>query len=1078
MTIKEKETVSYVPETPKKPSKNTISYYFSKIKDKNEVQSIPETPNIKKTSKIVSSNKPQEENGTPNIFKKATIHVEQSPTALGKRKVSDNIIEIDSDTSPSSNIKSSSSNFFANDIRRRFEFKPKIASLNDKKHYFKPLNTLRPKSLNSFNLKSNPFNMYKSTVEPIVKKNTSPLPLPRKSSLISLDSDSDSHISHHFKKTNTSTGSSIFNRTVAESPKKDSSSSSSTNNYQPNTNSHSTSNVQAPEPEIFIFKRNKIPRIDDDSDEETKPKKMVIENKENTRINAYVLILTDMFPHKSKDEIIKAFLKSKFNLKKASEILKGASSGTSANGSSHDKKRINRSTKSSKKRLIIESDEEEEEGVESSLDESDSSDMEYKGRSKRRRLYSNTISKSSDSEEEDDTLTFFNTASSQDIQDIISICSPEQAEIIISHRPYRSISALKRTLNKEKGVSGKLVEHYEEVMNGYNAADSIIESCEKISKELTELFNHWGVDKEGNLLPNVSEPRNGYLTHQPTIINKSMTLKNYQLVGVSWLTYMYLHGFSGILADEMGLGKTAQVISFLGNIFSNHEVKGPFLIIVPSSTKDNWLREFEKWCPELEVRAYYGSQFERAELRHELRETKGSYNIILTTYQIAASQKEDRAFLKHMNFKIMILDEGHMMKNMTSLRYKHLMSINSDCRFLLTGTPIQNTLQELISLLTFIMPKLFITDEVSLRKIFEVKTGTAAFLSTERVNKAKQIMDPFVLRRKKDEVLKELPKKYEKIIYCDATEYQRKLYQQTLEVSRSNFNNTMEDGDNTETKQINNVLMELRKISDHPLLIRSLYTDDKLKPMSRDITNEEQFCESEPKYVFEDMQFLSDFELHTYCVNYKYLNKYKLKQEDWMNAGKVQKLKEILAECKARNDKILLFSQFTRMLDILETVLDSLNYKYLRLDGQTPVTERQERIDDFNNSPDIFVFLLSTKAGGFGINLTAANVVIIYDLDFNPHNDKQAEDRAHRVGQTRDVTVMKLVTKDTIEESILNISTMKLKLDKKISSLDKNDMDTTETSNATETSSNEDSESNQKIEKSLYHIIRNQLTTN
>jgi len=226
------------------------------------------------------------------------------------------------------------------------------------------------------------------------------------------------------------------------------------------------------------------------------------------------------------------------------------------------------------------------------------------------------------------------------------------------------------------------------------------------------------------------------------------------------------------------------------------------------------------------------------------------------------------------------------------------------------------------------------------------------------------------------------------------------------------------------------------------------------------------------------MQFLSDFELHTYCVNYKYLNKYKLKQEDWMNAGKVQKLKEILAECKARNDKILLFSQFTRMLDILETVLDSLNYKYLRLDGQTPVTERQERIDDFNNSPDIFVFLLSTKAGGFGINLTAANVVIIYDLDFNPHNDKQAEDRAHRVGQTRDVTVMKLVTKDTIEESILNISTMKLKLDKKISSLDKNDMDTTETSNATETSSNEDSESNQKIEKSLYHIIRNQLTTN
>ncbi|ORX75474.1 hypothetical protein BCR32DRAFT_210263 [Anaeromyces robustus] len=698
--------------------------------------------------------------------------------------------------------------------------------------------------------------------------------------------------------------------------------------------------------------------------------------------------------------------------------------------------------------------------------------MEYSRKSKRRR-YSNVISKSFDSEddEDDETLAFFNNATSQELQDIISICSAEQAEIIISHRPYRNITSLRRTLNKEKGVSGKFVEHYEEVINGYNAADSIIENCEKISKELTGLFNTWGVDRKGNLLPGVTKTGEGYLNKQPDIINNSMTLKNYQLLGVSWLTYMYVHGFSGILADEMGLGKTAQVISFLGNIYSNYNEKGPFLIIVPSSTKDNWLREFEKWCPELKVRAYYGSQFERAELRHELRETKESYNIILTTYQLASSQKEDRCFLKHINFKIMILDEGHMMKNMTSLRYKHLMAIRSECRFLLTGTPIQNTLQELISLLTFIMPKLFVTDEVSLRKIFGVKTGTAAFLSTERVSKARQIMDPFVLRRRKDEVLRELPKKFEKVVYCEATDYQRKLYQQVIETTRSKLNNNMNDKDNTENKQINNTLMELRKLADHPLLIRNLYTDEILKPMSRDITNEEQFCDSEPQYVFEDMQCLSDFELHTYCVNYKYINKYKLKPQDWMNSGKVVKLKEILAECKARNDKVLLFSQFTRMLDILETVLDTLNYSYLRLDGQTPVVERQERIDDYNNSPDIFVFLLSTKAGGFGINLTSANVVIIYDLDFNPHNDKQAEDRAHRVGQTRDVTVMKLITKDTIEENILNMSTMKLKLDKKISSEDnKDDMDISENdSTNTEIESNEDSD--EKTNKSKYFLI-------
>jgi SWI/SNF-related matrix-associated actin-dependent regulator 1 of chromatin subfamily A len=1027
-----KEDGTLVSETPKKPNKNTISYYFNKMKDKNEVQSVQESPNMKKILKV---SKPIEENGTPNIFKKATIHIEQSPIQLEDKKSYSKLVDNDEDK----NTKSSSSSLLASDIRRRFEFKPRrppIASLNDKKHYFKPLNNsnIIP------NRQNNPFrnlNLFKmdSTNTKYNNQNT----LTRKSSITSLESSSDN-----------------------------SSIKSDLNINQSGNSINSINNS-----DILPVRKNKIPQIINDSDDEAKPKKMEIENKENTRINAYILILRDMFPKKSREEIIEAFSKSKFNLKKASEALKHNDSSDSSSEKGKSKKRT-------KKRIVIDSDEESMD----SFDESDESDMEYKRNSKRRK-YSNSMSKSSDSDDDiGDTLQFFNNATSQEMQDMISICSPEQAEIIISHRPYKTITSLKRILNKEKGISGKIVENYEEVINGYNAADSIIESCEKISQELTGLFNTWGVDKKGRLLPGITETGEGFLSQQPEIINSSMKLKNYQLLGVSWLSYMYLHRFSGILADEMGLGKTAQVISFLGNIYSNHNEAGPFLIIVPSSTKDNWLREFDKWCPKLVVKAYYGSQFERAELRHELRNTKGNYNIILTTYQIASNQKEDRAFLKHMNFKIMILDEGHMMKNMTSLRYKHLMTINSECRFLLTGTPIQNTLQELISLLTFIMPKLFITDEVSLRKIFEVKTGNAAFLSTSRVSKARRIMDPFVLRRKKDEVLKELPNKYEKVIYCEATDYQRKLYKQTLEISRSNFNNNTDDSVNAETKQINNVLMELRKISDHPLLIRNLYTDEKLKPMSRDITNEEQFCDSEPKYVFEDMQCLSDFELHTYCVNYKHINKYKLKPEDWMNSGKVQKLKEILAECKARNDKILLFSQFTKMLDILETVLDNLNYSYLRLDGQTPVTERQERIDNFNNSQDIFVFLLSTKAGGFGINLTSANVVIIYDLDFNPHNDKQAEDRAHRVGQTRDVTVMKLITKGTIEESILNMSIMKLKLDKKISSEDKNEQDINKSSSTPmETDSNEEedddeSESNNKIKKSIYHIIRSQLATN
>ncbi|KAJ3028772.1 hypothetical protein HDV00_010023, partial [Rhizophlyctis rosea] len=195
---------------------------------------------------------------------------------------------------------------------------------------------------------------------------------------------------------------------------------------------------------------------------------------------------------------------------------------------------------------------------------------------------------------------------------------------------------------------------------------------------------------------------------------------------------------------------------------------------------------------------------------------------------------------------------------------------------------------------------------------------------------------------------------------------------------------------------------------------------------------EVQYCDADPQLIFEDMQVMSDFELHLLCQQFpSSMKRHKLAEKHWMDAGKVKTLERLLKE-RAEGDRFLVFSQFVMMLDILESVMKTIGMKYMRMDGKTDVKDRQPLIDAFNESDDIPVFLLSTKAGGFGINLTSANVVVIYDLDFNPHNDAQAEDRAHRVGQTKEVNVIKLISDGTIEEHILRLAEAKLKLDAKM----------------------------------------------
>ncbi|KAH6590846.1 hypothetical protein BASA61_005093 [Batrachochytrium salamandrivorans] len=551
------------------------------------------------------------------------------------------------------------------------------------------------------------------------------------------------------------------------------------------------------------------------------------------------------------------------------------------------------------------------------------------------------------------------------------------------------------------------------------------------------------------------------LTKQPRLVSKHRQLKQYQIVGVSWLTMLYHKKLGGILADEMGLGKTAQVICFLAHLLSMGE-RGPHMIIVPSSTLDNWLREFHQWCPKLRVHPYTGTLTQRREYQEDIM-SDPKLNVIVTTYNMAAGTKEDRSFLRKLRIKSLILDEGHMVKNIESIRYKHLMAISAPFRLLLTGTPLQNNLLELLALLTFVMPRLFITDQKTLERIFLVKsvgTGDGLSLSRERIDRAKKIMTPFVLRRRKDQVLKDLPAKTHVLNMCDAVVSQRQLYQDILSLSKKSTDtdgssstsvstkglmpDMLTDGMNSlpisstpetaslATRQLTNILMDLRKVANHPLLVRSRYTDAKLRVMAKTIMQEPEHRLKNVDYIWEDMTVLTDFEIHQLCLKYRSLKPHKLDDSVLLEACKVIKLKSLLLEMRERGDKVLLFSQFVIMLDILEPVMQLIGIKFIRLDGSTPVALRQGLVDQFNTDSDLTVFLLSTKSGGVGINLTSANVVIMYDIDFNPHNDAQAEDRAHRVGQTREVTVHRLIMNDSIEQHILQCAEHKLLLDARL----------------------------------------------
>ncbi|CAF0836864.1 unnamed protein product [Adineta steineri] len=491
-------------------------------------------------------------------------------------------------------------------------------------------------------------------------------------------------------------------------------------------------------------------------------------------------------------------------------------------------------------------------------------------------------------------------------------------------------------------------------------------------------------DSNNNPLINILKKRLNLLTYTFLDENKynqtyfqhagltNVDVRSYQLHGIRWLIERYEAGHGAILSDEMGLGKTLQTIGFLLYVCKVKK-QTPCIVISPLSVLQNWTTELSKFASGLKVQIFTGAKDERNELAETIK--KSTFDILLTTYEYIL---KDTSFFQSINWKVLLIDEAHRIKNSQSCLHTTLKTLDVPCRILLTGTPIQNNLSELYSLLSFCAPNIFRP------KQHEDFVEYFRAINTDEDCKKTLIdlLKPFVLRRLKRDVLIDLPNKTELMIFHDLSKVQKDLYKAILTKNRSIFG-TSEAASRT---SLVNIMMQLRKAIGHPYLFPGI--------------------EPEP------------FEIGEHLVE---------------ASGKLHILDHLLTHLYKKKHKVLLFSQFTSVLDILQDYLTYREiYKYERLDGSVRSEERFLAINNFNVNDDTFIFLLSTKAGGVGLNLVAADTVIFYDSDFNPQNDLQAADRCHRIGQKRPVRIIRLVCQNSFEEVILRRAEVKLKLSKSI----------------------------------------------
>uniref|UniRef100_A0A672J5M7 Probable global transcription activator SNF2L2 n=1 Tax=Salarias fasciatus TaxID=181472 RepID=A0A672J5M7_SALFA len=475
------------------------------------------------------------------------------------------------------------------------------------------------------------------------------------------------------------------------------------------------------------------------------------------------------------------------------------------------------------------------------------------------------------------------------------------------------------------------------------------------------------------------------------------TLKHYQIQGLEWMVSLYNNNLNGILADEMGLGKTIQTIALITYLMEHKRLNGPYLIIVPLSTLSNWVYELDKWAPSIVKIAYKGTPALRRGLVPQLR--SGKFNVLLTTYEYII---KDKHILAKIRWKYMIVDEGHRMKNhhckLTQVLNTHYVAPR---RLLLTGTPLQNKLPELWALLNFLLPTIFkscSTFEQWFNAPFAM-TGERVDLNEEEtiliIRRLHKVLRPFLLRRLKKEVESQLPEKVEYVIKCDMSAIQKVLYRHMQKGILLTDGSEKDKKGKGGAKTLMNTIMQLKKICNHPYMFQHI---------------EESFAE-----------------------HLGYPNGIINGHELYRASGKFELLDRILPKLQATGHRVLLFCQMTTLMTIMEDYFSYRNFLYLRLDGTTKSEDRAALLKKFNEEgSQYFIFLLSTRAGGLGLNLQAADTVVIFDSDWNPHQDLQAQDRAHRIGQQNEVRVLRLCTVNSVEEKILAAAKYKLNVDQKV----------------------------------------------
>jgi chromodomain-helicase-DNA-binding protein 7 len=489
-------------------------------------------------------------------------------------------------------------------------------------------------------------------------------------------------------------------------------------------------------------------------------------------------------------------------------------------------------------------------------------------------------------------------------------------------------------------------------------------------------------------------------------------LRDYQVEGLNWLLRCWYTKTSSILADEMGLGKTVQVVSFLDHLFEVENIKGPFLIVVPLSTIEHWRRETEGWTF-MTACVYHDSAGGR-DMRDIIREYEWYYkgrsrrllkfHVIITTYDDLIRDYEE---LAEIPWRVVVVDEAHRLKGnnskladcLRSVVSKGLQAHGYQHRILMTGTPLQNNTAELWSLLNFIEPSRFPDAEKFAERYGDIKTQ-------EQIESLQRRIGPLLLRRVKEDVATDIPPKEETIIDVELTTMQKQYYRAIFE---RNHGFLMKSLKSNQMPQLMNIQMELRKCCNHPFLIGGI---EETEMIAAEESTIEEFGDTD-KGKFNEEEF----------------QRKRMKDILIPSSGKMVLVDKLLPKLKKEGHKVLIFSQMVKMIDIIEEYCEYFKYSCERLDGRVSGNERQKAIDRYNKNDDSFVFLLSTRAGGVGINLTAADTVIIFDSDWNPQNDVQAMARCHRIGQKKSVKIYRLITRRSFESEMFQRASKKLGLE-------------------------------------------------